>query len=173
MQNVSAASWRKRAISQRLLICFGMLLFTLPLTAEDNPAYLIGRGMADVTGPVYGMQLWGFGRADQIGEGIHIRQRSRAFVIAQADDPARRLVFVSADLGSIDHHITLEVVERLQQHFGELYNLDNVIISATHTHSGSGGYWQSRTATGLDGGLFPAHFEAIVTGITAVSIGQK
>lgn len=167
MQNVSAASWRKRAISQRLLICFGMLLFTLPLTAEDNPAYLIGRGMADVTGPVYGMQLWGFGRADQIGEGIHIRQRSRAFVIAQADDPARRLVFVSADLGSIDHHITLEVVERLQQHFGELYNLDNVIISATHTHSGSGGYWQSRTATGLDGGLFPAHFEAIVTGITA------
>jgi neutral ceramidase len=127
---------------------------------------MIGRGIADVTGPAVGMQLWGFGRPDQIGEGLHIRQRSRAFVMVQADDPARRLVFVSADLGSIDHHIALEVVERLQQRFGSAYSLDNVIITATHTHSGPGGYWQSRTTTGLDGGLYPEHFEAIVRGIT-------
>ena len=134
---------------------------------QTSQPYLIGRGIADVTGPAVGMQLWGFGRPDQIGEGIHIRQRSRAFVIAQADDPDKRLVFVSADLGSIDHHIALEVAERLQQRFGTSYNLDNVIISATHTHSGPGGYWQSRTDTGLDGGLYPEHFEAIAAGITA------
>lgn len=137
--------------------------------AQPQPSqnYLIGRGMTDITGPAVGLQLWGFGRPDQIDEGIHLRQRSRAFVIAQIDDPGSRLVYVSAELGSIDHHITLDVVERLQRRFGSAYSLDNVIITATHTHSGPGGYWQSRTTTGLDGGLYPEHYEAIVSGITA------
>jgi neutral ceramidase len=45
--------------------------------------------------------------------------------------------------------------------------LDNVIISATHTHSGPGGYWQSRSGSDLlDGGLNPEYFEAIAAGIT-------
>lgn len=149
-----------------LTVC-GVLLCTATPAAQEAPHYLIGRGIADVTGPAFGVQLWGFGRPDQIDEGIHIRQRSRAFVIAQADNPDRRLVFVSADLGSIDHHIALEVVERLQGRFGTQYTLDNVIISATHTHSGPGGYWQSRSDSGLDGGLYPQHFEAIAAGITA------
>jgi neutral ceramidase len=149
------------------LLCFGLLLCTAPTTAQTAQPYLIGRGIADITGPAVGVPLWGFGRPDQIGEGIHIRQRSRAFVIAQADDPDARLVFVSADLGSVDHHMALEVVERLQQRLGTVYTLDNVIISATHTHSGPGGYWQSRSESGLDGGLFPKHFAAIAAGITA------
>jgi neutral ceramidase len=156
----------KRAINRLWLAGLLAITYALPSGAQTEE-YLIGRGMSDVTGPAVGMQLWGFGRADQIDEGIHIRQRSRAFVIAQADAPSVRLVFVSVDLGSIDHHITLEVVERLQGRFGSLYGLDNVIISATHTHSGPGGYWQSRTTTGLDGGLYPDHFEAIIEGITA------
>ena len=133
---------------------------------QTHTPYLIGRGMVDITGPPVGMPLWGFGRPDQISEGIHIRQRSRAFIIVQANDEAQRLIFVSADLGSIDHHMTLEVVERLQQRYGKTYTLDNVVISATHTHAGPRGYWQSRTDTGLDGGHYPEHFDAIVTGIT-------
>jgi len=145
-----------------------------PGLAQPDPAgayaaapYLIGRGMADVTGPPVGVQFWGFGRADQIGEGIHTRLRSRAFVIAEAADPASRLVYVSVDLGSVDHHITLEVIENLRDQLGDQYHLGNVIITATHTHSGPGGYWHSRSDTGLDGGLYPQHFDAIVSGITA------
>lgn len=160
-------STRIRAARPVLAILLGMLMYTLSMLAQATQPYLIGRGIDDVTGPLVGVPLWGFGRPDQVGEGLHIRLRSRAFLIAQAGDPRQRLVFVSVDLGSVDHHMTLEVVERLQQRFGEAYNLDNVIISATHTHSGPGGYWQSRTATGLDGGLYPAHFEAIAVGITA------
>jgi neutral ceramidase len=134
---------------------------------QDTPPYLIGRGLADITGPAYGVQLWGFSRADQIGEGLHIRQRSRAFIVAQSDQPAQRLVFVSADIGSIDHPITLQVIETLQQRYGNTYTLNNVILSATHTHAGPGGYWHSRTDTGLDGGLYREHFDAIVNGIVA------
>jgi neutral ceramidase len=149
-------------------LIFAFTLLTAPLVqaAEQETSYLIGRGMADVTGPAVGMQMWGFGRTDQITEGIHIRQRSRAFIVAQADRPEQRLVFVSVDLGSIEHHITLEVLDRLREHFGGTYTLNNVIVSATHTHAGPGGYWHSRNEQGFDGGFYPAHFEAIVAGIT-------
>ena len=149
------------------LLCLFLLFLSSSICAsgEEDP-YLIGRGMADVTGPVHGMQMWGFGRADQITEGLHIRQRSRAFVIAQADAPAKRLVFVSADLGSIEHHITLAVIDRLQDRYGGVYTIKNVILSATHTHAGPGGYWHSRLDNGFDGGFYPEYFEAIVSGIT-------
>ncbi len=163
--NAMACPIRSRILIPGLLaLC--LLLLSPPGFAQDARPYLIGRGMADVTGPAVGVQFWGFGRADQTGEGLHTRLRSRAFIIAEAADPASRLVYVSADLGSIDHHITLEVVENIRGQLGDEYHLGNVIITATHTHSGPGGYWHSRSATGLDGGLYPQHFEAIVRGIT-------
>ena len=165
--------WIEATHGSRGLLLIGLCLLAMSGLAfgqkqvEAQTPYLIGRGMVDITGPEVGMPLWGFGRPDQIAEGIHIRLRSRAFISVQANDPEQRLVFVSADLGSIDHHMTLEIVERLQRRYGSTYTLDNVIISATHTHAGPSGYWQSRTDTGLDGGLYPAHFDAIVSGITA------
>ena len=137
----------------------------LPVTThaeETSQPYLIGRGMSDITGPSYGVQMWGFGREDQLTEGLHIRQRSRAFIVAQANDPTKRLVFVSADLGSIEHHITLAVIDQLKQQYGDYYSINNVILSATHTHAGPGGYWHSRSDLGLEGGFYPTHFSAIV-----------
>ena len=142
----------------------------LPVTThaeETSQPYLIGRGMSDITGPSYGVQMWGFGREDQLTEGLHIRQRSRAFIVAEADKPTKRLVFVSADLGSIEHHITLAVIDQLKQQYGDYYSINNVILSATHTHAGPGGYWHSRSDLGLEGGFYPTHFSAIVKGITA------
>ena len=145
-----------------------LLILSGSLQASDNSQpYLIGRGMSDITGPIYGVQMWGFGREDQITEGLHIRQRSRAFVIAEAGDSTKRLAFISADLGSIEHHITLSVIDQLQQLYGDTYTINNVIISATHTHAGPGGYWHSRSDLGLDGGFYPEHFKIIVEGITA------
>jgi len=150
----------------------GLFYLLVPLSgalsaADSSQPYLIGRGMSDITGPSYGVQMWGFGREDQLTEGLHIRQRSRAFVIAESDQSTKRLVFVSADLGSIEHHITLAVIDKLQKRYGDIYTIDNVIISATHTHAGPGGYWHSRSDLGLDGGFYPEHFTAIVGGITA------
>lgn len=164
----TSMSSRANKIGRRLgcALLLSQLAFLSLAQDQTNMPYLIGQGRADITGPAVGMPLWGFGRPDQISEGIHTRLRSRAFIAVQATDPKRRLVYVSAELGSIDHHITLEVVERLQRRFGKIYTLDNVIISATHTHAGPSGYWHSRTDTGLDGGFYPAHFDAIVAGIT-------
>ena len=44
--------------------------------------FLVGRGLADITGEAAGCGMLGYGRADQQTEGIHTRQRSRAFVLA-------------------------------------------------------------------------------------------
>ena len=156
-------------VKQRLMCSLIFLLIGPAGQAQQSQNYLIGRGMSDITGPAFGIQMWRFGRADQITEGIHIRLRARAFVIAELDTN-KRLVFVSAEVGSIEHHITLEVVDRLQARFGKTYTLENVILSATHTHAGPGGYWHSRTDLGLDGGFYPEHFERIVDGIARAII---
>ena len=157
-----------KCLTKLLVVTLTLFAIGKTVWAEEQATfnYLVGRGMADVTGPVTGMQLWGFGRPDQIGEGLHTRLRSRAFVIADRAEPGQRLVFASVDIGSIDHHVALAVIENLQARYGDSYGLHNVIISATHTHAGPTGYWHARTDNGLDGGFYPAHYDALVSGIT-------
>ena len=76
--------------------------------STNDPAYLIGRGMADVTGPAYGNPMWGYAKPGQNTEGIHTRLKSRAFIFVDPNTK-NRLLFASIDIGSIDHHILLEV----------------------------------------------------------------
>ncbi len=142
-------------------VCFGATS-----ARAEGSEYLIGRGMTDITGPAFGVQMWGFGREDQLTEGLHIRQRSRAFIIAEPET-GKRIAFVSADIGSIEHNITLEVLDRLKAQYGQLYTLDNVILSATHTHAGVGGHWHTRVALGLAGAFYPERFERVVAGVVA------
>lgn len=131
-----------------------------------TPNYLIGRGMADVTGPAFGNPMWGFGKEGQNTQGIHTRLKSRAFIII---DPVtgERLVFASVDIGSIEHNVVLEVVDRVRAKLGDDYSLNNMILSATHTHAGPAGYWHSRVEFGLSGSFYKQHFERIVSGIVA------
>jgi neutral ceramidase len=126
--------------------------------------YLIGTGIADVTGPALGSPMFGYGKPGQNTEGIHTRLKSRAFIFV---DPKtqNRLLFASVDIGNIEHHIFLEVLDRLKVSYGDLYHKKNTILSATHTHSGPDGYSHARMAAGLGGSLDPAHFERIVSGI--------
>ncbi len=148
----------------RLTILLCLTAHTVAAKSEESTNYLIGAGMADVTGPAYGSPMWGFGKAGQNTQGIHIRLKSRAFIFV---DPAsgNRLVLTSVDIGSIEHNVVLEVVDRLQERFGDVYSLDNIILTATHTHAGPAGYWHSRTEFGLSGSFYKKHFERIVSGI--------
>ena len=47
-------------------------------------AYLVGRGISDVTGEASGCGMLGYGKADQVSAGIHMRLRTRAFVVLTA-----------------------------------------------------------------------------------------
>lgn len=160
----------KKSSSAWLVVSlFALVAVTFLLPGQAHAAelnYLVGRGIADITGPPVGAQMWGFVRQDQITEGIHLRLRARAFVIAEPKG-GKRIALVCADLGSATYELQREVVERLRKKFGETYSTANVIISATHTHSGPGGYWQYGSDTPLGGGYYAEHFELLAAGITA------
>jgi neutral ceramidase len=103
-----------------------------------NREFLIGRGVYDITGPAAELGMMGYARLDQKTAGIHTRLRSRAFVFASPCN-GKRVVFVSADLGILPQAVKARVVAKLAATYGDLYSDANVILSATHTHSGPGG----------------------------------
>ncbi len=132
--------------------------------ANTDGPYLVGRGVADITGPPVGIKMLGYVRPDQITEGIHLRQYARTFVVAEADGK-RRLAIVTTDLQSITHSMVLSVLESLSAKLGDVYRLDNVIIAATHTHAVPGGYWHNGADTPLGAPFNPEHYQALVDGI--------
>ena len=60
------------------------------------------------------------------------------------------------------------MIENLQSEFGDMYTFDNVVLSATHTHSGPGGYDQYVLFDVNTHGFVEEVFQAYVTGITEV-----
>ncbi|XP_034050623.1 neutral ceramidase [Thalassophryne amazonica] len=120
-------------------IAVTLILLILNADLEQKHAYLIGVGRADCTGPPADVPLMGYANPQQLAAGIHTRLFSRAFIV---DDGTRRVVFVTADVGMISQRVRLEVLQALQQKYGNLYRRDNVVLSGTHTHSGPGGYFQ-------------------------------
>lgn len=141
-----------------LAVELSVLTSGCPTAEQSEPNYLIGSGTGDITSPVVDVPFSGYALPTHIANGIHTRLKARAFVIAELDR-SRRLVFVTADLLNISHEIRLSVVDNLQAKYGDLYSLDNVVLSATHTHSSPAGYSH-------DGSFREAYFDAVVQGIT-------
>jgi neutral ceramidase len=75
----------------------------------------------------------GYAQLNQRGHGIHTRQFARAFIVE--DSPGNRVVFVSVDAGMISHAVKRNVVRELQKKYGQMYQLDNVMISGTRKFS--------------------------------------
>lgn len=156
--------------SLRCIFAFAVALpisHAASMLASENSEfnYLVGRSKTDVTGPMQGVQMFGFVRADQITEGIHLRQYCRTFIIV---DPAseNRLVMSVVDMGSVTYEMWHEVLDRLHAKYGELYGRENFVLSATHTHSGPSGYWHYTANTPIGSPFYGAYFTAIVESIT-------
>lgn len=59
----------------------------------------------------------------------------------ESKDSGNTVVYVTCDMGMMDHSIVAEVVKKLQEKYGESkFTQKNVMISATHTHSGVSGF---------------------------------
>ncbi|MFC7505975.1 neutral/alkaline non-lysosomal ceramidase N-terminal domain-containing protein, partial [Nocardioides sp. GCM10030258] len=84
--------------------------------------WLVGRGIADVTGEPWGVAMMGYGMPDQRSNGILSRQYARAFVL---DDGTRRVAFVVADIGMFFQAGVAAVHERLRERFGDTYGPGN------------------------------------------------
>src|SRR5256714_10284671 len=88
-----------------------------------------GVGRSDITPPT-GFPTMGYVRDDAIARGQHTRLYARAVVFKQGDT---KLALVTTDLGFTPGGLLVEVAARLARRgFSER----NVIISASHTHSG-------------------------------------
>jgi neutral ceramidase len=96
--------------------------------------YLIGTGIYDITGPAAELGMMGMASIEQKTEGIQSRLFARAFIVCDQQSD-KRVVILSADIWSCTQAIKMEVVKRLNSIFGNLYNLENVLLSGTHTHS--------------------------------------
>lgn len=129
-----------------------------------STSFQIGSGLYDITGPAAEIGMMGYGMIDQKTAGIHQRLRSRAFVIVSPCN-GKRVAFVSVDLGQAFQAVKQQVIEKLRATYGTLYTDENVIISATHTHSGPGGHSHyalyNLTILGFD----QQGFDTIVSGI--------
>ncbi|XP_051794973.1 neutral ceramidase [Acanthochromis polyacanthus] len=133
-----------------------------PSPPPQNQPYLVGVGRADCTGPAADVPLMGYASTQQTAAGIHTRLYSRAFII---DDGSRRVVFVTADVGMISQRVRLEVLQVLQQKYGDVYRQDNVVLSGTHTHCGPGGYFQYTLFMISSGGFIKTSIQPLVDGI--------
>jgi neutral ceramidase len=129
-----------------------------------SDALLVGRGLADITGEAAGCGMLGYGKADQQTAGIHTRQRSRAFIIAEGADGPRVLLMVN-DLPLVFDSVHQEVLGRLAARYGTIYNVHNTMITATHTHCAPGGYSHHLLYNSTTNGFRPKTFAALVDGI--------
>lgn len=110
------------------------------MAANESGEFLAGMSKKDVTGPPIGVMFWGYAREDQTGKGIQTRQFARALVL---EDRASQklLAYVTAEVGGIPFEIQREVVAILTREVDPNFHLGNVLLNASHTHSGPAGHF--------------------------------
>lgn len=133
---------------------------------SQNSIFNIGAGIYDITGPAAEQGMMGYGMLAQKTAGIYQRLWARAFVI-ESPCNQKRVVIVNADLGHIFQGIQQQVVKKLQAKYGNTYSNENVLLTATHTHSGPGGYSTFTFYNLTTLGFSRDNFNAIVDGIVA------
>ena len=127
--------------------------------------YLIGTGIYDVTGPAAELGMMGMASIEQKTEGIQSRLFARAFIVCDQTSN-KRVVILSADIWSCTQAVKMEVVKRLKSIYGnDLYSIENVLLSGTHTHSGPGGYSHYALYNLSILGFDKQNFECIVDGM--------
>ena len=109
--------------------------------------------------------MMGYAKFDQVSAGLHTRLAARAFVFASPTS-GRRVVFVSAELAMLFSSVKQGVLKKLASLYGGQYNDTNVMIAATHTHSGPGGFSHHALYNLTTSGHIAQNYNAIVDGIT-------
>ncbi|KAG6890674.1 hypothetical protein C0992_013346 [Termitomyces sp. T32_za158] len=126
--------------------------------------------------------MMGYASLEQIDTGLHMRQRSRAFIVAEAASPSNRVVFVNAgmepwsrllfsavderklDIAMGDTGVRRSVISQLETLYAGLYTATNVAFVGTHQHSGVGGYLENLLPQVTSLGYVKETADAIVEG---------
>uniref|UniRef100_A0A1I8JPI4 Neutral ceramidase n=1 Tax=Macrostomum lignano TaxID=282301 RepID=A0A1I8JPI4_9PLAT len=128
-----------------LLSVATVLVVLTSSTAVQAQGLEAGVGYADITGPAGEVPMlhpmlfrWATPKPRKKTAGIHMRLFARAFAFRDAE--GRSAAFVNVDAGMISPMMKLKVIEILKSKLGSTYTEANVLLSATHTHSGPGVY---------------------------------
>lgn len=151
-----------------------IFLFTIFLTITQftslrsfgEEAFQIGQGISDITGPAAEVVMMGYANSKQVTAGIHTRLYARAFIFKSALTQ-KRVVYVSTDLVHLYSSIKQGVIKSLNAKYGTLYNDSNVLITATHTHAGPGGFSHHTIYNFTSYGFIRQNYNVIVNGIIA------
>ena len=135
-----------------------------PTVVTPPTSILVGTGISDITGPIAEAGMMGYAKFEQLDMGLHTRLFARAFIFANPN--GKRVVFVSAELAMLFSSVKQGVLKQLAARYGSLYNDRNVMLSATHTHSGPGGFSHHVQFNLTTWGHIAQNYAAIVDGIT-------
>ena len=112
-----------------MLVAVALLLLA-SVPAGAAPPLEAGVGRADITPPT-GYYLGGYSRADRTGQGVHSRLYATAMVLERGD---RKVALVALDLFMSAGGMVRAAAARAG------FSERNVLVSASHTHSGPGGF---------------------------------
>lgn len=124
-----------------------------------------GIGRADITAFKKGIGMMGYGMHFNTVEEVETSLSARAFVFKEAGSH-KKIVFVNAEMCFITISVKSGVVKKLQENYPQFnYTLDNVLLTAQHTHSAPGGYSHYAFYNFSIPGFVPEVYETIVNGI--------
>ncbi|GBF50339.1 ceramidase [Leptospira ryugenii] len=141
-----------------------LVLFSLKGLYAEEAVYSVGLSKKDITGPPFGLMFWGYAREDQTGVGIQTRQFARSLVMEERKT-GKLLAYVTAEVGGIPFEVQREVVKRLQKEVDPKFHLGNVVLNASHTHSGPAGFFQYSEVSFYSTNYYSQVFSLLCDGI--------
>lgn len=131
-----------------------------------NDQFRYAAGIADITGPAGGKIQMGNEDPTHYSQGLYMRQYARSFVISSPCN-GKRVALTLTDTGMLFESIRGAVLDQVKADptLAAFYGPDNVMLSATHTHSGPGGYSHYTAYNALRFGYDDRTFKVIVAGI--------
>lgn len=158
-----------------LSLLLALLVFALAVLARPEAKtrrqttgdrYLLGVGKADMTGPVVEIGFAGYADLAQKGTGVRQRLFSRAFIVADAQKPTDRFIYLVLDTQTGDTAIRrgiLEGIAALGSQYA-VYNKNNVAVTGTHSHAGPGAFFNYLLPQITNLGFERQSYQAIVDG---------
>ena len=108
----------------------------------------------------------GYADPNQVGSGLRQRLYSRAFIIADLEEPESRFVYLVLDTQSGDTAVRYGILEGLASMGTEygVYGQSNVAVTGTHSHSGPGAWLNYLLPQITSKGFDKQSYQAIVDG---------
>ncbi|PYH71478.1 neutral/alkaline ceramidase [Aspergillus vadensis CBS 113365] len=135
--------------------------------ASNDDIFLLGAGKADITGPVVELGMNGYASLDQIGTGLRQRIYSRAFIVANNDNPDDTFIYLILDALTGDtavRHGVLDGLASLGSDYAR-YTEQNVALTGTHSHSGPGAWMNYLLPQIPTKGFDKQSYQAIIDGV--------